>query len=411
MAVPRRVGLAIEFFLLFKHHVNVLAGVKRYADEKGWLLFFDDWICETLAASTRGRPAYDGVIARVDVKQLPLIKVSAARHVPLVNVMGGSPAVDDLPGVLIDDAEVGRLRAEHLMARGLRHFACFSVADRRVCECQASAFTATAVAAGCSVTRLDIPENWEESFARYRHHVARIQDWIDAWELPIGLAAPDDAVARLLGQMILAHGLRIPEDVAIVGGMNEEQVCESTRPTLTSVEMGHERVGFEAARLLDRLMDEADTARSRRTVPLLGRRSRKPAVEPIHVILPPVGLVVRESTDFFAAEDDLVTQAQNYIAAACHTHLEVSDVAEHVCVSVRTLQNRFHAVLSRSVGQEIRRARLEKAKQELVSTDRPIWEIARRAGFTSNRRMSEVFRREEGVSPSAYRKQRKARTA
>lgn len=406
MARTRRIGLAIEFHLLYKHHTGIFAGIKRYADERGWLPVFDDWIAETLATSPRGLPAYDGVIARVTTDQLGLIDATAAVGVPLVNVMQGSPAFSELPGVFPDLAETGRLRAEHLIARGLRHFAAISMPDRRIYEEQASAFAATVAAAGHSVTRLNIHENWGDNLPRYRQNQARFRTWMDKWDLPIGVAVPADSFARLIAQMVQARGWRIPEDVAIVAGMNEEQLCDSPRPTLTSVEMGFDRIGYEAARLLEELMNEAERARRRGKTTLQGRRSQSAAAR--HVILPPVGIVVRESTDFYAAEDELVAQAQAQIAEQYHQRLAVTSVAKKLSVSVRTLQQRFASVLGRSVSEEIRRVRIEKVKRELTSSDRSVKEIAARSGFKSSPRLCEAFRRAEGVSPGAYRAERKS---
>lgn len=316
---------------------------------------------------------------------MTLPKVAAAWGVPVVNVYAGSPAANRVPGVFVDYEEVGRLRAQHLLSRGVRNFACLSIEDRRTNQWQADAFVATIAAAGYSVTRLDLPRDWGDSLPVYRRNEKRMHQWMDRWTLPIGVAFPADDYARQVAQFAAERGWRVPEDVAIVGGQNEEHLCENPRPTLTSVEMGFERVGYEAARLLESLMD--------------ARRS----TDAKQVRLPPVGIVVRESTDFYASGDDVVSQAQAFIALRCHMDLDVRKVAAKVCVSIRTLQNRFHEVLGRTVGQEILRVRLERVKRELVGSDRSIKEIATRAGFPSNAKLSAVFRREVGMSPREYR--------
>jgi LacI family transcriptional regulator len=114
-------------------------------------------------------------------------------------------------------------------------------------------------------------------------------------------------------------------------------------------------------------------------------------------------MVVRESTDFYAARDEVVAQSQAFIAANCHRPISVMDVAEKASVSVRTLQDRFSKVLGRKVTEEIRRVRIEKAKRELAGSERSIHEIAVRTGFSSNGRLGEAFRRNVGISPSEYR--------
>jgi LacI family transcriptional regulator len=77
-----------------------------------------------------------------------------------------------------------------------------------------------------------------------------------------------------------------------------------------------------------------------------------------------------------------------------------------VLAETRTLQLRFRKVLNRPIAAEIRRVRIERAKRELTQSERRLSEIARDVGFGEPMRMYEVFRRELGVTPSDYRKQR-----
>ncbi len=408
MAAHRRIGVSLEYFLLYKQHSETFAGVHRYADEHGWSTVMDDWVDATLARSRRTGTAYDGVIARVGPEQVRLVEATARAGVPMVNVRFDSPARERLPGVFLDYGQIGTMRAEHLMSRGLQHFACVSVEKSHAQHLQASAFASTIAAAGHSITRLDLGQDWERTVTRYEASHERLHRWMDRWPLPIGLACPTDLLARTLIQVADERGWRVPEDVAIVGGLNQSLLCEAPKPTLSSVEVGFERVGYEAARLLDSLMSSADRRRDGRK---RNRRSKLVPAEdqPTHVILPPVGIVVRESTDFFASGDDVVSQAQAFIASQLHNPIAVGDVAKKLCVSERTLQYRFTAVLKRPVAQEIRRVRIERAKRELTNTKRSMQEIARLAGFVSNVRLCEVFKREMGVSPGEYRKQRLTR--
>jgi LacI family transcriptional regulator len=159
--------------------------------------------------------------------------------------------------------------------------------------------------------------------------------------------------------MCRQRGWRVPHDVAIIAGMNEESLCEYPRPSLTSVESGFERIGYEAARLLDRLMN-GDT----------------PPIEPI--LLPPKGLVARESTDFFAVEDPVMSAALEFIAANSQRHeIGTEDVAHAVSIGLRNLQRQFREYLDRPIIAEIQRVRIERPKRELAQSKRTIHEIAR----------------------------------
>jgi LacI family transcriptional regulator len=406
MPTPRRIGIALDYHLLYKHHTDTFAGLKRYADERQWQTVHDDWIIETLATCPRGRPAYDGVVARVSADHIGLVDVTAKAGIPLINVLADSPASDVVPGVFPDFEQAGRLRAEHLVSRGFHRLAFMATMNSQGYQLQAAGFTAVAAAEGCPVTLMDMSSTWGDTLPLYRKNLARLRAWMDEWELPIGVAVGNDNFARVIAQMVLERGWRVPEDVAIVGGLNEEKLCVASRPTLSSLEPGYERVGYAAGRLLESLMDEADAARAKKRRATLGRGTGSPRAGPIRIVVPPIGVVARESTDFYAADDKMVAAAHDFIAKQCHTRIGVGDVAAKLCVSVRTLQERFTDVLRRTVAEEIRRVRLEKAKRELTSSDRSVHEIARRAGFTCNTRMTELFKRELGVTPLQYRKQR-----
>jgi transcriptional regulator GlxA family with amidase domain len=119
-------------------------------------------------------------------------------------------------------------------------------------------------------------------------------------------------------------------------------------------------------------------------------------------------VVVRESTDFFAVDDALVAAALEFIAAQSHLPIKMDDVARAVATEPRTLQRRFQKYLNRPIATEIRRVRIERAKRELVQTDRSITSISRDVGFGPPMRMYEVFCRELGVTPTQYRRQRQS---
>jgi len=237
----------------------------------------------------------------------------------------------------------------------------------------------------CSVTEcpLDPASSVEQWLGTERTLAASMQDW----QPPIGVFVGIEVVGRMVAQMCLNRGWRVPEDVAIITGLNEEAYCENPRPSLTSIEIGYERNGYEAAKLLDRLMD-----------------GESPPTQPI--LLPPVGVVVRESTDFFSVDDPQVAGALKFIAENCHRPIHVNDVARAVVAETQTLQLRFQKHLDRSIASVIRSTRIERAKRELTNSDDPLETIARKVGFRRAEQMYLVFKRELGISPSEYRQQR-----
>lgn len=386
-----RVALTLELQWPYKRHAALFAGTQQYAQEQGWESILDEFAAENLP-SRRGRPLpYDGVIARANRK---LAEKSELLGIPVVNVWFTSPVWRRLPGVFADFEASGRLRAEHLLARGLRRFAVLSRTDRGA-KVETRAFRDAVLAAGFPCVEACLPLDPLKTHAQQRRTELRLDAWMREWELPIGVFVYGDEVGRTVVQFCQRRGLRVPQDVAVVTGANEETICEHPRPSLTSMEFGHERIGYEAARMLDRLMRERS------------RGMRKAAAPPQHLYIPPQGLVARESTDFMAVQDELVSAALSFIASHGHRPIGQDDVARAVHAETRTLQRRFRKALDRPIAAVIRQIRLERAKRELVQSDRSLKEIACDVGCGDAVRLADLFRRELGVTPSRYRQERR----
>jgi LacI family transcriptional regulator len=289
--------------------------------------------------------------------------------------------------VFPDYAAAGQLRAEHLLTRGFRRFAALTHEDDRSQQVELHAFLRKIAEAGCLCSTAKVALFHASSLKQWRTTERVIAAWMKDWQLPMGVYVGSELQGRMVAQICYNRGWRVPEDVAIIAGHNEETFCEHLHPTLTSVEMGYERIGYEAARLLDRLMD-----------------GMAPPQGPI--LLQPQGLVVRESTDFLAVDNQLVAAALEFIAANCHRPIGPDDVAGAVVTETRTLRNYFRKHLDRSIAAEIRRVRIERAKRELAQTERTISEISYGVGFGPPMRMYEIFVREVGLTPSEYRRQR-----
>ncbi len=382
---PRRVALMLDLQWPYKRHAEIFAGIQRYADERGWTSIIDEFAHDTLRRIRSKSEVYDGIVARANH---PLARWAIKLGVPVVNVWPSSPARHLLPGVFPDSTETGRLVAEHLLARGFRSFATLTSPKNADNHSEVEELTRLIREAGFDCASAFIPQDPNRDMTSWRKTVRLIERAIDEWKPPIGVYVGQEVCGRLVVQAGHRRGWRIPEDVAIVAGKNENTLCERPRPSLTSIEIGYDRIGYAAAELLDRLMD-----------------GQLPPAAPIR--LAPHGLVVRESTDFFAVDDGLVAAALAYISANSHRRIGPNDVARAVGVETRTLQNYFRKSIKRPVATEIRRVRLERSKRELAQSERSLAAIARDVGFGTIQRLYEVFRREVGLSPGEYRRQRR----
>lgn len=386
---PYRIAMMMELESGFGRHFNIYTGAHRFAAEQDWELIIDEFADYRLGelGMADARP-YDGVIAR----STEMLAVHARRlRMPVVNVWMNSPMAGHLPSVFPDCTEIGRLRAEHLLSRGVTRFIAL-ISDARAHRIEYKAFLQSIESAGHTCELIDVSHNVAGTIKQWRGIEGVLDQMIAGLRPPVGIFTGSEMVGRLLAQRCQSHGLNVPKDVAIMAGHNESAFVEQPSPSLTSIDVGYERIGYEAARLLGQLMDGQPT--------------------PHHaVLISPTGVVVRESTDFHVVEDEQVDLALRFIAEHYHEKIGPDTVAEAVGLQTRTLQNRFKKSLGWPVATEIRRLRVERAKRALIDTDRLVADISEEVGYPDPMRLYEVFRREVGMSPSEYRKQRMNHTS
>ncbi|QDU92796.1 substrate-binding domain-containing protein [Lignipirellula cremea] len=381
---PLRVGIMLELMWPYRRHVDVFAGTQHFARDAGdWLCEIDECIHGSGGSWPEQLTGYDGLIARASS---PLAQMAWEAGVPLVNVWLNSPEVDRLPGVFPDFAAVGRQACGHLADRGFRQFACLSSPRERAHREMTQSFHAAIEELGAECTFASAPRLFYRSANSWVRFQQMLDDWIAGWKTPIGLlVAANDVTARYVVHACRRNGLRIPEDVGLLTSTNEPLIGEMPPPSLTSVEVNYEQIGYQAAQLLDRLM-------------------RGGEADPLHRFLSPTGIIARDSTDFFAVDDETVAIAMRHIERHTRQGLAVDDVAAAVGVSRRTLERRFQTATGRSVAAEIRRLRVLKAKRLLAETELLVKQIAHETGFRDSIRLHEVFVRETGQTPSDYRR-------
>ncbi len=378
-APTRRIAIGIDLEWQLKHHYVVISGILEHAQAAGWRCDFEPFFDPDWADVQH----YDGIIARAPAS---LGTYAKRTGLPAVNVWADSPT--DLPSVHVDSVDSGRIAADHLIERGLRRFGYLGITRAKGTRYQRKGFAQILNEHGHDHVFTSITHTINDAPTWRKVH-DKLSAWVDTWTPPIGICAVNDLICRCLADICLRKGLRIPDDVALVGTGDMNVTCRFRKPTLTSIDMNDHRVGLEAAKLLDRLMN-GETAEQK------------------HLVVPCGGLIARQSTDVVAVEDRVVAGALRFIWDHCRKPIGVEDVAGGLPVSTRTLQRRFQSALGRSIHQEIVRARLQHAKRLLVDTDEPIKTVAREAGFANGEHLAKLFARSEGVSPRAYRADRRS---
>lgn len=325
--------------------------------------------------------SYDAVIGdRAHEHLQPL----AERGMPVVALVTGteSPAV---PRVTPDHAVAGRLGAAHLTSRRLEHFAGFcdqstATSAGRIRE---AAFAEVVAASGLGFASFF---NGPRTVGGWNlaGQIEDLAEWLTELPKPLGLFCGDDDHGLRALAACRRAGLRVPDDVAILACHNDRVICDFASPTLSSIEFDQPAAGYAAAQLLDGLLEH-------------GRRP------PPVTLIPPVGVVARRSSDTFATDDTYVRDAVRFIRDQVERSLDVLDVTAHVGLSRPALHRRFVNALGRSIQAEIQRARLERVKWLLATTDLPLLEIAVRSGYASSSHLARDFKRDTGQTAMQYR--------
>lgn len=366
---------------------EVIAGIHRYSREHGgWQLFVEPRGVDQrrwLPSAWKG----DGVIARVGftdlAKSLKLLKL------PVVNVSGITLPRVNFPRVISDQIAAANLGAEHLLARGFRNFAYFSVLGLEYVAEHQQAFVDALRRTGhrCEVfgvqPHLGAEPDWNLD-------MKRVGKWLMGLPKPLAVFTWNSISARELIYTCMQTGLAVPEDVAVLSGSDDDLFCEVTPVPISAVQLGCELIGYRAASELNQMMGQSGN------------------MLPAEVLIPPQGVVERRSTDTLAMKDAAMVRALRFIRENPARVMGVNDVARQSGLSRRALEQRFQQLLERSPAAEIRRVRIEHAINLLQGTNLSVGTVAERSGFSSAEYMASVFRSQLSVAPLHYRKQNQA---
>jgi LacI family transcriptional regulator len=365
---------------------KIIRGIARYAHEHGpWHVYTAPEGTEDLAFFS-GNYRWDGVIVRVttDLRSRRALALGA----PAVSIGSVQLKRRRLPRVRVDDEKLTELAARHLRGGGLARFAYCNYYPRRTDEDRGPAFARHLAREGCPCDfycdfgRLRAGASWQ---ARQKH-LAR---WLRRLEKPVGVFTWNADIACQLIEACHLAGVEVPGEVMVLSG-DEDVKCELSRPTISAIEIPAERIGYEAAALLDQMMGGE--------------------TPPTEVLVEPSSVIaVRASTETSHVDGWEVHRAVRFLRAHAAEPITVDRVAREVSVSRRWLERHFRRILGRAPHEELREARLELAKKLLLETDWPLAEVAQAAGLTSAPYLNYVFRRSAGCTPAEFRRRFRAR--
>lgn len=312
-------------------------------------------------------------------------------HLPRWVVESGVPAVDAsgqhifenvLPRVLTDDPATGRLAVDYFFNRGFRHLVFYGLRKYHWADLRWRGFESRARELGLTVKRFD--KRGMDTEDREGKTPDTAAQWLRDLEKPTAIFAGNDFLAAYLIEACIEMGLKVPEDVAVLGADDDDLYVHIREPEISSIPLRTNEIGVNAMDMLHSLM-------------------QKQPIQSNLILLAPDRVITRRSTDLLAIEDPMVHEALTLIKQHLKNGIGIKWLTDRLGASKPTLQRHFIAALGCGPGEEIHRIQMELAQRLLADSRMPVAQIAVEAGFSSPRRFSEWFHREAGTTPTHYR--------
>ena len=369
----------------FAFNRGMLRGILDYAGDKShWLVKSAAPSEAAMLQALESKP--DGLISYALTPSI--IAAAKSACCPVVPMMHSDLK---LVGVNTDDEAIGKMAADHLLELGLKHFASAIRGDDWAII-RSRAFAHRIQQAGYPCREFDLPSDthlWSGGILDLDNSPLPILEEIPR---PLGLFAGNDVNGYRLIHDCLTMGLRVPDDVAIIGVDNDDIFCNACRPQLSSVIANHRQVGYHAAELLDKMLKEED----------LPEKS---------ILVFPGGVERRKSTDVLAVADAEIVQAVRYIRDHVEQGITPKLLMQEIPLGRRSFESRFKSAMGCTVLEEIVRSRINRAKELLGKTDMPMPKVAEKSGFADYSRLAVVFKQKTELTPTQYRNQSRQRPA
>ncbi len=388
------INIALVIDAIGSYGSGLLRGISRFSHtHPNWTVEYEPWMEEENLPRWLFRGKFQGVVCRI---RNPHQFASLRRlRVPIVD-LGSLEPPKGIANIHSDHHAIAQLAADNLIQCGLHTFAYCGFESQQASERRAVAFQQYMSEKGFT-PQVFISQSRRGTGARrapgWRSSIdyANLLPWLKALPKPAGIMACNDICGRLVLAGCQQAGIHVPEEIVLVGVDNDEVLCELAVPTMTSVDPAADRIGFEAAEMLDSVIGGV-------------KAPNKPQ------LVPPAGVVTRTSTNTIAVADPLVAKALRYIREYTGRGLTVDSVLDYLAndnmlVSRCTLERRFMSVAGFSPYEEINRVRLTRIDRLLLNTRYPLTRVAELTGFDAESHLNRFFKRYRGQTPGRFRQQ------
>lgn len=362
----------------------ILRGIASYArPASSWVLSWDSPRASGIRSLLEMK--LDGLLVKhVDAEGVKLIEGSG---IPTVNV--GLPLQSHkIREVDNDEVAIGKMAASYFLRRGYRNFGYYPRTGNHLDQ-RGLTFQEELAHHGHICHMLDARPghpSWPSAHASLKRDNEDLNRWLALVPKPIAVFCVADYHALVVAEYCSELGLRVPDDVAILGVENDTIVCTLASPPLSSIQIAGEKIGFLAAQILEQL--------------ILGDQKQHQAT----LRVPPVRVVSRRSTDAVAAPDPLVARALDYLRAHAANPNCLHDFFAELHYSRRTLERKFRKSTGLSPAEACLRFRLEEAERLLTHTELSVEEVSERSGFSEVRQLQGAFRKVLLQTPTQFRR-------
>ena len=369
-----------------KYGLNEEPGIIDFALQARWVLMSVSQHGGNVSQALGSVSQYDGIITLIREPDSAIGEYVRNATVPTVDLID---TVDELnlPRVLLDDHAIGRMGADHLIDQGFEHMVFFRAMAAGQTRDRARGFDEQVESRGGVLHQLDLVAAGISVSDRSadQERISWLADQLLRLPRPLGVMIQNDSLYWHVTEACALASLRIPQDVAVVSVGNVEALCKLSEPTLTSIDPNHRRQGYEAAALLDRLME--------------GARAPESAVR-----IPPLHVELRESTDIYAVDDERLRGALRFMRENFRDPaLSVEAIVKASGTSRRHLYSIFEKLWLRPIADTLAELRVMEAKRLLATTDMKQYSVAVLSGFSSEVQLYRTFAKRVGVTPGDFR--------
>jgi LacI family transcriptional regulator len=362
---------------------SLLRGIVRYSKEYGpWVfyrmpqyyreLYGDDGIVRWV-----GKWKADAIIAQlenIDLNKLNKLKI------PII-IQNYRERTDKICNITGDYFKTGTMAADFFLSRGFSNFAYYGFEDVIWSRERADGFKHRVEEAGFRVSILNIRNRKNEQWS---FDPVTVNNWLLSLPKPAALFAFDDYFASQITETCKIYHISVPDEIAVLGVDNDDLICNISDPPLSSIVLDVEKGGYQAAGVLHQLMT-------------------KKIAQAFDIVIPPLRIEVRKSTEKYAVNDKYILQIIEYIKNNYAQPISITGIMRLVPLSRRILEKRFRKEMGTSIYQYLLNYRVEQFSRLLIKTNKPLAELAMECGFEDYKNVARIFRKYKRTAPLQYR--------